>query len=903
MDKIKVDRAFTEFKSRFPDFKSFDEPGTKFIEQELKFKRKLSENFQKFRTQLLEGQISDEYATFRTLFKSEKAKRLIGARADRLDFVEEDDRLKSLFMKSIEILLQTSESNDDIWDLVDSCSLFLWENFGHRRISPQTSLWPTLVLFLWKPNAFFLVRTQTFNRASNKLGIQPIPTAERFTGELYRRVMYDMKTLQAYLQAKDYIEVFTFMYLVGSSKPKPKLKKFQQAFTEFQGKNPQKEQFHAFSSYCVPGSKFYEEEIKYKKELSERFQNLGTKLLDGEQKSFLREFIKLMRANLKSFGNKPQNLVSQRFDVPTFSKLVEENEEYAEQLTEGVLKLLRLAKDKQPLDEAIDDFVYILKEKNISPTATKAWTSIILSLWRPEDYIYIKTNTFDQAIEKLGFEKTGTGVDLTSKLYRRVMKDMHKLRIWLDAKDFIEVQSFLWVINQEYSSNEREVSAESEEIVPKNIILYGPPGTGKTFTLMNKYIREYTTLSEKVTKQEIIDQTFDDMTPTWWETIAVVLNEFRKPVSVQDILNHSFTSVKARLMTKRDQVGHRVLTFLHTHTAENCPNINMKLELRRPPLIFWQDSNKMWKLVDDWQERDESGRIFALINLLESHSNGVPSEVKRYEFVTFHQSYSYEEFVEGIRMTLGNEEGDSNLNSFELKIGIFREICERARSTPNKKFALFIDEINRGNIAKIFGELITLIEPDKRERLTVRLPYSRTEFSVPNNLDIIGTMNTADRSLVQIDTALRRRFQFEELIPRPDLLGDVQFGETEIDLGRLLTRMNHRIVALLDREHMIGHAYFLKGPDELISGAELPNVFRNKIIPLLTEYFFEDWSRVRVVLGDDKEINRDYQFIIEEKVDDRIIDDKTILRNEYFYQLNKSALNSAPTYKKIYEDY
>lgn len=164
---------------------------------------------------------------------------------------------------------------------------------------------------------------------------------------------------------------------------------------------------------------------------------------------------------------------------------------------------------------------------------------------------------------------------------------------------------------------------------------------------------------------------------------------------------------------------------------------------------------------------------------------------------------------------------------------------------------LIIDEINRGNVSRIFGELITLIEPSKRasapEALEVILPYSKKRFSVPDNVHLIGTMNTADRSLAGLDIALRRRFEFIEMPPRPELLSGVVVAG--IDLQTLLVTMNRRIEVLLDRDHMLGHAYFmsLRNGDEL---ASLAAVFRKQIVPLLQEYFFEDWQRIAWVLND-----------------------------------------------------
>lgn len=185
-------------------------------------------------------------------------------------------------------------------------------------------------------------------------------------------------------------------------------------------------------------------------------------------------------------------------------------------------------------------------------------------------------------------------------------------------------------------------------------------------------------------------------------------------------------------------------------------------------------------------------------------------------------------------------------------------LAEEAATQPDalEPFVLIIDEINRGNVSRIFGELITLIEPSKRagadEALEVLLPYSKERFSVPENLYLIGTMNTADRSLAGLDIALRRRFTFREMPPRPDLLDDISVRG--INIGELLRSMNDRIEVLLDRDHRLGHAYFMPlSKDELTQDERmhlLEQIFRNQVLPLLQEYFFEDWQRIHWVLND-----------------------------------------------------
>lgn len=248
------------------------------------------------------------------------------------------------------------------------------------------------------------------------------------------------------------------------------------------------------------------------------------------------------------------------------------------------------------------------------------------------------------------------------------------------------------------------------------------------------------------------------------------------------------------------------------------------------------------------------------------------NEDRRVEFITFHQSYSYEEFVEGLRPkiteTKSNNENNESvvhqnnktaLTEYEIRPGVLKSIAKRATADWEKNkynaenYVLIIDEINRGDISRIFGEMITLIEEDKRlgqpHEIKIKLPYSGESFGLPPNLYIIGTMNSADRSIALIDVALRRRFHFEEKMPDYKRLEEDQKKskdkDFDIDLWKMLEKMNERIECLYDRDHTLGHAYFL-GVKNLEG---LMKVFRNKIIPLLKEYFFDDWRKIDMVLG------------------------------------------------------
>ncbi len=235
-----------------------------------------------------------------------------------------------------------------------------------------------------------------------------------------------------------------------------------------------------------------------------------------------------------------------------------------------------------------------------------------------------------------------------------------------------------------------------------------------------------------------------------------------------------------------------------------------------------------------------------------------------------------------------------------------QEAAKLASTDGKKPYVLIIDEINRGNISRIFGELITLIEPSKRagaiEELSTTLPYSRKLFSVPDNLYLIGTMNTADRSLAGLDIALRRRFTFVEMPPKPELLADTEIDG--VNIGQLLEVMNQRIEVLLDRDHCLGHAYFL--PLKFKQARTLDKlafIFKNQILPLLQEYFFEDWERINWVLNGQQTDDRSCRFLIQPDGNSQLT---KLFGNELANQLqdrrwkiNESAFTNIESYRQI----
>jgi len=276
----------------------------------------------------------------------------------------------------------------------------------------------------------------------------------------------------------------------------------------------------------------------------------------------------------------------------------------------------------------------------------------------------------------------------------------------------------------------------------------------------------------------------------------------------------------------------------------------------------------------------------------------------RIEMVTFHQNTTYEDFVEGIRPVLseprdrdadGSDGADAADVRYEMSRGVFRRIAERAEADPDGRYVLVIDEINRGNIARIFGELITLIEDSKRigqpDEARVTLPGSKTDFGVPANLYVLGTMNTADRSIALLDTALRRRFDFEEMMPDPSHPG-IDTDADGVDCGKVLRAMNRRISVLLDREHQIGHTYFL-GVDTLPA---LADTFRNRIMPLLQEYFYDDWEKIQAVLNDNG-------FVRKSKPPEELVRRDLVDADRSVYDLapgDNRRWTDATAYRKIY---
>ena len=460
----------------------------------------------------------------------------------------------------------------------------------------------------------------------------------------------------------------------------------------------------------------------------------------------------------------------------------------------------------------------------------------------------------------------------------------------------------------------------------KNVIFYGPPGTGKTYTTAKRAVEICKTESEK----ELTD----------YSEIMEKYNELKKKNRIEFITFHQsygyeefIEGIKPVISNEDDESEDE-----SENNKESKTNIKIENDIKydvvdgifkkfcdnaRKAIIETNNNDIpleaiVWKVTVRGQVREEcfnNNHVRIDWNFDDAGAVGFVEEVKKGDIIITTDGSRTR--INGIAVvtdekgyTLDKEERDTTTRNVKWLVtnidenikSINKEKMLQRRTVarvPNMKvediiklakeknpialskidikenkepYVFIIDEINRGNISKIFGELITLIETTKRlgegkeECISTKLPYSKEEFTVPDNVYIIGTMNTADRSIALMDTALRRRFKFEEMLPNYDLLKDI-FVEDEgvkINIGAMLKTINERIEYLYDREHTIGHAVFLE-LKENNNIDKLENIFKKSVIPLLQEYFYEDYEKIRLILGDNAK-DEDEQFIFAESI-------------------------------------
>ncbi len=484
-----------------------------------------------------------------------------------------------------------------------------------------------------------------------------------------------------------------------------------------------------------------------------------------------------------------------------------------------------------------------------------------------------KTRNYQESYLKSAY--TINSVEDLTFNFQSIIKDIEDILV--DYKE-----NFLNVIKHKVDTHsniqpqihgDTRIKLENARTQSLNQILYGPPGTGKTYSTSDIVKNILSSNKKSINKRSLKEITQE--TP-WWQAIALSMYQNNKDkkykVSELELLLKDYIPLK-----NNKTVKNKIWEQLQKHTDFSSETVFAKD--RNEPYVFDKSKDSEWFLT-------EKGKNYIEDQLINEEQISVIDDTtdKYVGFITFHQSYSYEEFVEGIKPSMK----DGQIQ-YIIKNGIFKEMCIKANTDPLNNYVIVIDEINRGNISKIFGELITLIENDKRivpngandiddydlnldntsksgNSIVVNLPYSQKEFGVPSNLYILGTMNTSDRSIASIDIALRRRFKFVEMMPRPEKLVDenkqpLMVGD--INLQNLLKTINERISYILDRDHQIGHSYFMNWKNYDMT--TLKNVWFDEIIPLLNEYFYSDWDKLQAILGKANEIGAEKSFIVKIK--------------------------------------
>ncbi|EDO9389730.1 AAA domain-containing protein, partial [Campylobacter coli] len=518
-------------------------------------------------------------------------------------------------------------------------------------------------------------------------------------------------------------------------------------------------------------------------------------------------------------------------------------------------------------------------------------------------------------------------------------------------------------------SNNKEIRNDGSEMSNKkenknlslNQILYGPPGTGKTYHTIDKALEILGSNLESRDRDEKKAK-FDE----YVKDGQIVFTTFHQSYGYEEFVEgiKPMMNNEANSQEIQYEIKDGIFKDICNRALENYENSNLNTEELREKIKLREKVEKFLNRLLETNEpisKTKGGNFF--INSFNNNTIEIYSEdVERFDgifklslstFITLLKSnIEFNSAVEMFKKVFDRDYADRTHTYYFNLVNKFKEYEKQAvlKTEDNKissnslnSYIIIIDEINRGNVSKIFGELITLIEPSKRigesEELKVTLPYSGKKFGVPKNVYILGTMNTADRSITSLDTALRRRFEFVEMMPDPDLLKNVFIckdvenpnkdedylgddakteGFAEI-LQNILISINKRIEFLLDREKTIGHAFFMSEavkfnkdnwckPDKyeedwyVLSISKLKSIFQNKIIPLLQEYFYNDYALISAVLNDNgmiEKCEKDDKYLQKIKNLDNVDSEKIIYNIASF---DNKIWNDIKTYQAIYND-
>lgn len=421
--------------------------------------------------------------------------------------------------------------------------------------------------------------------------------------------------------------------------------------------------------------------------------------------------------------------------------------------------------------------------------------------------------------------------------------------------------------SREYTTEEEKFFEMVEQALARKgqIILYGPPGTGKTY-LARKFIKW------KNGKENLFNNNHIESPKTWLMVASEKAHSFRW----EDILNGKTKRWNVKTVKKNFKIakkGEKILCYRGGSNQNALVGIAEISDEYNGESVEVKGICKFDKEIayDDFKDLPEykstqagkmgnRGTMFELnedfINWVHHMliENGDEKSAKildelvnqsNMEMCTFHPSFQYEDFIEGFKPM---DSGNGSV-TFQLEKGIFHRFASKASENEKVNYYFIIDELNRGNVPKIFGELITILEKDKRG-IELRLPQSKEMFTIPNNLYIIATMNTSDRSIKMMDAALKRRFAFIECMPNYELI-DQPIDLLSITPADILRSLNEKLIHLQGRDKQIGHAYFMDNGVQVKSVTELKEVFKYEIIPLVQEYCFDDYVQLAEIIGED----------------------------------------------------
>ncbi|MEQ4355832.1 McrB family protein [Campylobacter jejuni] len=562
-----------------------------------------------------------------------------------------------------------------------------------------------------------------------------------------------------------------------------------------------------------------------------------------------KEKLKIYQIHKKLLENKNLSLVKmiENIAIPLWNKYGMDSQNYIDKMKNLFSEYL----NKKKLDKnTINKYIQVIE--NISKEFLK------------ENLYSCDLFSFDQNINKLNKNeefklKNSNGHNMYSSAlnyYRAFLIDYYEQDIFI---------------------TERVQSEESNmKIIPLNQILYGPPGTGKTYHTIDKALE---ILGENLESRDEKKAKFDE----YVRKGQIVFTTFHQSYGYEEfvegikpIIDNDENSQEVKYDVKdgifKELCDKSLKNYILSMQNENEIDLD-KLIFEFANYINQDFLNKgnefplenkvsIKKILLNFKDEYRS---FSLGGSIKSPQSLTIDIIKR-DYLNFKNKK-----ILSFKDIKPKYDSQSDYHGNAIYYFMFYNKLKEFENIQNEKFKIkkeilksyiiIIDEINRGNVSKIFGELITLIEPSKRigekEELKVTLPYSGEKFGVPKNVYIIGTMNTADRSITSLDTALRRRFEFVEMMPNPNVLSD---NCEDVNLKELLKAINTRIEYLLDREKTIGHAFFI----DIDNLEKLKDVFQNKIIPLLQEYFYNDYALINMVLNDNG-------MIFEDKKDDKYL--------------------------------